>query len=101
MLYTAHQEVVEERCELEEAENDSRLRAQKSVSISMIYFASSANIQIAGSQNCCQFSPVMDTLTQVGVIFRRVQDVAGPWKEMEIIYRKSRTAENNNMHHPV
>ena len=36
MLYTAHQEVVEERCELEEAENDSRLRAQKSVSISMM-----------------------------------------------------------------
>merc|ERR1719220_3246683 len=29
VLYTAHQEVVEERCELEEAENDSRLRAQK------------------------------------------------------------------------
>lgn len=28
-LYTQHQEVVEERCELEEAENDSRLRAQK------------------------------------------------------------------------
>ena len=28
-LYTKHQEVVEERCELEEAENDSRLRAQK------------------------------------------------------------------------
>ena len=64
-----------------------------------IYFASSANIQIAGSQNCSQFSPVMDTLTQVGVIFRGVQDVAGPWKEMKIIYRKSRTAEN--MHHPV
>ena len=33
MLYTAHQEVVEERCELEEAENDSRLRAQKSVAV--------------------------------------------------------------------
>lgn len=29
ILYTQHQEVVEERCELEEAENDSRLRAQK------------------------------------------------------------------------
>ena len=28
-LYSQHQEVVEERCELEEAENDSRLRAQK------------------------------------------------------------------------
>ena len=28
-LYHQHQEVVEERCELEEAENDSRLRAQK------------------------------------------------------------------------
>ena len=28
ILYTQHQEVVEERCELEEAENDSRLRAQ-------------------------------------------------------------------------
>lgn len=28
-LYNQHQEVVEERCELEEAENDSRLRAQK------------------------------------------------------------------------
>ena len=28
-LYQQHQEVVEERCELEEAENDSRLRAQK------------------------------------------------------------------------
>ena len=28
-LYAQHQEVVEERCELEEAENDSRLRAQK------------------------------------------------------------------------
>lgn len=28
-LYFQHQEVVEERCELEEAENDSRLRAQK------------------------------------------------------------------------
>ena len=28
-LYTQHQAVVEERCELEEAENDSRLRAQK------------------------------------------------------------------------
>ena len=36
MLYTAHQEVVEERCELEEAENDSRLRAQKSVAMEMI-----------------------------------------------------------------
>ena len=36
MLYTAHQEVVEERCELEEAENDSRLRAQKSVVMEMI-----------------------------------------------------------------
>ena len=36
----------------------------------------------------------MDTLTQVGVIFRGVQDVAGPWKEMKIIYRKSRTAEH-------
>ena len=33
VLYTAHQEVVEERCELEEAENDSRLRAQKSVAV--------------------------------------------------------------------
>ena len=72
---------------------------KQSVSISMIYFASSANIQIAGSQNCSQLSPVMDTLTQVGVILRGVQDVAGPWKEMKIIYRKSRTAEN--MHHPV
>ena len=60
---------------------------------------SQRNIQIAGSQNCSQVSPVMDTLTQVGVIFRGVQDVAGPWKEMKIIYRKSRTAEN--MHHPV
>jgi len=29
VLYTQHQEVVEERCELEEAENDSRLKAQK------------------------------------------------------------------------
>ena len=28
-LYQQHQEVTEERCELEEAENDSRLRAQK------------------------------------------------------------------------
>ena len=36
VLYTAHQEVVEERCELEEAENDSRLRAQKSVVMEMI-----------------------------------------------------------------
>ena len=36
----------------------------------------------------------MDTLTQVGVILRGVQDVAGPWKEMKIIYRKSRTAEH-------
>ena len=27
-LYTHHQQVVEERCELEEAENDSRLKAQ-------------------------------------------------------------------------
>ena len=38
----------------------------------------------------------MDTLAEVGVIFRRVQNVARPWKEMKIIYRKSRTA---NMHH--
>jgi len=29
VLYKEHQEVVEERCELEEAENDSRLQAQK------------------------------------------------------------------------
>ena len=29
ILYQQHQEVTEERCELEEAENDSRLRAQK------------------------------------------------------------------------
>ena len=37
----------------------------------------------------------MDTLTKVGVIFRRVHNVAArPWKEMEIIYRKSRTAEH-------
>ena len=28
LLYREHQEVVEERCELEEAENDSRLQAQ-------------------------------------------------------------------------
>jgi hypothetical protein len=27
-LYRQHQQVVEERCELEEAENDSRLKAQ-------------------------------------------------------------------------
>ena len=27
-LYTEHQMVVEEKCELEEAENDSRLKAQ-------------------------------------------------------------------------
>jgi nitrate/nitrite-specific signal transduction histidine kinase len=27
-LYHQHQQVVEERCELEEAENDSRLKAQ-------------------------------------------------------------------------
>ena len=52
------------------------------------------DILITASQNCARVSPVMDTLTQVGVIFRGVQDVAGPWKEMKIIYRKSRTAEH-------
>ena len=36
----------------------------------------------------------MDTLAEVGVIFRRVQNVARPWKEMKIIYRKSKTAEH-------